>query len=81
MPCATVRVGDAVAIVCSRSGGAHPCVVCGRIASKQCDYPRRPRPSRARCNAHMCDDHAVHVGLDLDWCHPCAELDARAGAA
>jgi hypothetical protein len=76
MGCATVRIGDAVAIVCSRGGGVKPCRVCGTVATKQCDHPTRPRPSRARCNAHVCDAHAIPVGPDLDWCSPCAEADA-----
>jgi hypothetical protein len=53
-----------------------PCVVCGGIGTKLCDYPRKPKPSRARCNASMCDTHAIHVGTDLDWCEPCAAADA-----
>lgn len=81
MGCATVRFGEGYAIVCSRGGGARPCAVCGGIATKQCDYPRKPKPSRARCNAHMCAAHAVHVGPDLDWCQLCAAADAIAGAA
>lgn len=60
---------------------AFPCRTCGAWATKQCDYPRRPRPSRARCNAHMCAEHSVNVGPDLDWCVACAEADAVAGAA
>lgn len=74
-----MRVGDGYAIVCGPR--LKSCRVCGAIGTKQCDYPTRPRPSRACCNAHMCDAHAVHVGPDLDWCHPCAEADAIAGTA
>lgn len=81
MPCVVMPVGEGVAIVCSRGGGAKPCVSCGQIGTKRCDYPRRPKPSRAMCNAWICDKDAVHVGPDLDWCPPCAQADAVAGAA
>ena len=79
MGSAIVRIGNAVGIICGpRIRG---CIVCGKPSTKACDYPRKPKPSRALCNARMCDDHAVHVGPDLDWCHSCADTDAIAGAA
>ena len=83
MGCATVRFANgSTAIVCGRGkGSAKPCVVCGGMANLQCDHPRRPKPSRARCNAWMCQEHAVHVGEDLDWCHPCAQQDALLAGA
>ena len=74
--------GGAVALVrVDGPAGPRPCVVCGGIGTKQCDYPRKPKPSRARCNAYMCATDSVNVGPDLDWCTPCAEADAIAGAA
>lgn len=75
-----MRFGEGYAIVCSRGGGVKPCVVCGGIATKQCDYPTKPPPPRARCNAHICDGHACHVGPDLDWCEFCALRDAVVGS-
>ena len=81
MGCAAVRFFDGgPAIVCGRGAGSpKPCSVCGEIATLQCDHPTRPKPSRARCNAWMCAEHAVHVGEDLDRCPPCAQLDALLG--
>ena len=78
MGCAHVEIpGMGTVIVCGRGAGSpKPCVVCGAIATLQCDHPTKPKPSRARCNAWMCQEDSVHVGEDLDWCHPCAQLDA-----
>lgn len=74
-----MRTPSGYVIVCGPR--LHSCIVCGALSTKQCDYPRKPKPSRAMCNAHMCAAHAVHVGPDLDWCWPCAELDAKVGAS
>lgn len=79
MQCERVEIPGGIAIVCGprRAGGR--CRVCRAPARKQCDYPTAP-PTKRLCNGYMCDTHAVHVGEDLDWCWPCAEADAKAGA-
>ena len=83
MGCAHVEIpGMGTAIVCGRGAGSpKPCVVCGQMATLQCDYPTRPKPSRARCNAHVCSACSVQVGEDRDWCHPCARMDALLAGA
>lgn len=77
----TIVTPEGIAIVCGSRPGPRKCRVCGRPSTKLCDYPVKPPPSKARCNAPACDDHSVHVGEDLDWCYPCAELDAKAAVA
>lgn len=67
MVCRTVKVGTAVAIVCSRGERRKRCT-CGQPATKLCDYPVERRGKRATCDRTMCEAHATKVGPDLDHC-------------
>jgi hypothetical protein len=68
MTCAPMNLGNGVAIVCSRGRQRAPkCSVRGcRNASRyQCDYPIAEGET---CDRHLCAEHRVPQGRDLDFC-------------
>jgi len=58
-----------VAHICTRGSQIKGCSRCGFVSTKLCDYVH---PGGRRCDAPLCDTHAVNVGPDLDYCphHP-----------
>jgi hypothetical protein len=40
------------------------CHICCALASKRCDYEKDSK----RCDASLCNNHAVRVGLNKDHC-------------
>jgi len=76
MPCVPVSLPDGgSAILCFKRGPRRKCKVCGRPATKLCDFVVAPAhghlPAKT-CNKSLCDACAVHVGPDTDHCpdHP-----------
>lgn len=67
MTCRTVKVGSAVAIVCSRGERRRRCG-CGRWATKLCDARVERRGRRATCDRPMCDRCSTSVGQNIDHC-------------
>ena len=63
MTCSTVKIGNTVAIVCTRGQRRRRCA-CGRLATKLCDFPR----GRGTCSKPLCEACAVAVGPDRDHC-------------
>jgi hypothetical protein len=60
-----------VAHICTR-GSRNPvkgCRVCGFVSTKICDYVY---PGGRACNAPLCDQHAVSIAHNVDYCatHP-----------
>jgi hypothetical protein len=90
MTCETVRIGGAVAIVCSRGRRRKRCA-CGRPATKLCDALRgasgevsaspqaRDRRATRTCDAPLCGRCAVPAGPDRDLCptHSAAKEPSR----
>lgn len=83
MPCEHVRIGDSVAIVCSRTrkGKRYTplCATCSTTPSSfQCDWiveraqpsllDGEPTPAHKTCDAHICARHARKVGPDKHLC-------------
>lgn len=77
MPCNHVKVGDNVAIICTRRGPRRLCKHpdCGAWVTKECDYPVPERRSRT-CDTGFCDQHGVNVGPNKDHCWKHAALPA-----
>lgn len=80
MPCERVRIGDSVAIVCSRGRrkASPACVKCGCIATRECDWKvlklrgargavlTKPKPGT--CDAPLCDRCTHQPAPDKDLC-------------
>lgn len=66
MTCETVKIGNAVAIVCSRGRRSRKRCACGRPATKLCDH--RDVGRRKTCDEPLCDQHAVRIGANIDFC-------------
>lgn len=75
MPCRHYTIDGRHVIICSRGRGRRappaPCSVCRAPSTKLCDYPTLENAS-GTCDRPLCDEHAVHVGPDRDYCviHP-----------
>ena len=72
MTCETVRIGDGVAIVCSRvRPRRRQCQVrgCHRPGVRQCDFETAPGKT---CDKYLCVPCAVAIGPGRDHCpdHP-----------
>lgn len=79
MPCKIIKnaSGQTAMIVCSRSKRREPCRWCSRPYTKLCDFKLRGSKIGQTCDAPMCNEHAHHIGHDLDLCPPHIELWLR----
>lgn len=79
MPCERIRIGDSVAIVCSRGRRkAAPTCACGVVATRQCDWKvlkqrgarggalKKPKPGT--CDAWLCEKCTYVPAPDKDLC-------------
>ncbi len=64
MPCETVNIGGATAIICSRGGRRVRCWKCSKPSEFQCDYPvefyktgAKKGKKKKDCDRHLCKDH------------------------
>ncbi|GAP37332.1 hypothetical protein ABXN37_19605 [Piscinibacter sakaiensis] len=65
MPCTTINLGGASAIVCTRTRS--PRCACGAPATLQCDANAPARRS-GTCDRHICATCATEVGPDRHLC-------------
>jgi hypothetical protein len=72
MRCQAIKVGDTVAIVCTRGRRPPKCRWCDKPSTKLCDFPlnigQLQLIAPKTCDAPMCDEHAHAVGVNLDHC-------------
>jgi hypothetical protein len=70
MPCHTVKLGNSIAIVCTRGQRTRRCSTCGSVADGLCDYPK----GKGTCDKPLCRGCAVHPDgkPEVDYCpdHP-----------
>lgn len=66
MTCETVKIGNAVAIVCSRGRRTRKRCACGMPATKLCDH--KEPGQRRTCDAPLCNGCATPAGPDRDLC-------------
>lgn len=73
MPAQIIRGEDFVGIVCTRRK-PKPCKYCSKPAPFECDFPMKaigvvyPDGKERLCDAPICEEHAEHVGANLDYC-------------
>jgi hypothetical protein len=77
MACEKIKIGDAIAIVCTRRGKKKICNVCGKnYATRLCDYPVDRTTNVVTCDRNLCGDCAINRG-ELDFC-PSHDLEKMA---
>lgn len=68
MNCTTIAFpGGGYAIVCGRARKPKKCGWCSKPSALQCDWKLDPTSGKT-CDAHICTDHAEHVGENKDLC-------------
>ena len=69
MACEKIKIGGAVAIICTRRGKKEKCHSCGKnYASRLCDYPiDRNTTKIVTCDRNLCVDCAIERG-EFDFC-------------
>lgn len=65
MSCEHVKVGNTVAIVCSRGQRRHKCQWCALAATLQCDWKVAAGKT---CDKHLCAAHGSQVAPDKHLC-------------
>lgn len=78
MKCAYVKIGNTTAIVCGRGNTKKKCVVCGRAASRLCDWKMGKKNAvttdggiarmNATCYKPLCDVCAFPPAHKKDLC-------------
>jgi hypothetical protein len=63
-------------ICCSRGYNTKRCRVCGRPATKLCDYQLTGPKAGQTCDTPLCDRCAVSLGVNMDYCPVHARLVA-----
>lgn len=64
--------GKVVGIACHR--GRRPSCKCGRVETRQCDFPLKGRKAGKTCDASLCDRCTTKMGPELDYCPAHAAL-------
>lgn len=68
MTCRIYKGDKGMIILCDRGGQSKRCSVCGRKATKLCDFPLRGKLAGKTCDKDLCDKCAVSVGHSVDYC-------------
>lgn len=81
MVCTPVKAEDGTVMICfhgrSRSRPVKLCYFCDKPSTKLCDFKWKhsqitkgvQHQVTSTCNRPLCDNHAVEVGHDIDYCH------------
>lgn len=71
MPCRTLKIGNATAIVCSRGQRTKPCYYCGMPSDFLCDYPvgKTKKGKKKDCDRALCKNCTQKgVNPEVDFC-------------
>jgi hypothetical protein len=77
MPCKVVKLPNGMTAVVKMAPQRKKFCECGRPCTKLCDFVLSPPEQithKRTCDKPMCDCCAVHVGPELDYCKPHAEI-------